>query len=132
MNGREFESRNRDAMPSTTIGSKKVIDLSLSEKQDLALFSGTPAYAAILKLMELQLIEARDAAILTDPAEPAKQIAAINIAHAMAKCFLGLKQRMEYLVAEVHGEIKKKQVQLDMEDHEKLEEIILGQSSGGY
>lgn len=130
---KEFESRPRTPnVPKTTIGSTQIVDLTLGEKQDLVLFSGTPAYSAVCKLMETMLVESRDEAVLADPANPAAQLSALNTAHAMAKLYTKLKENITYLVAEHLGLMQRKEAEAAMEDQTMLEEIISSQFSQGH
>ena len=129
---KEFESRpQKQDVPKTTIGSTQLVDLSLYDKQQLVLFAGTPAYSAILKLMEVMLVEARDAAVLADPAVPAAQLAALNKAHAMAALFVSLKEKITYLVEEHLGLMSRKEAEVAMEDREMIESVIFDQINQG-
>lgn len=132
MNGSEVETRFKSAPPSTTIGSNKIVDLSLAEKQDLVLFSGTPAYAAILKLMEAMLVEARDEAVLISPSKREERLAALDTAHAMSQCFLGLKQKIRFLVDEQLGEFKRREVEQTLQEQSALEDIIFSEINSGH
>lgn len=122
---RKFEADRKQEAPKTTIGNNQLADLSFSEKQDLVMFSGTPAYTAILKLMETMLVEARDEAVLADPANPAAQLAALNTAHAMGKLFLGVKEKLNFLVEEHLGILKQRDAEAAMDDQERFEAIVL-------
>lgn len=95
------------------------------------MFSGTQSYSAVLKLMELMLVEARDEAVLISPAKKDEQLAALNTAHAMSKILLGFKERIQFLVDEQLADIRQIASQEAMQDRERCEEIILSQSSLG-
>jgi hypothetical protein len=122
---------SRPQAPKTTIGMNGVIDLTLAEKQDLTLFSGTPAYAAIQKLLELMLIEARDAAALIPPHKRDERLAALDTAYAVSKVMLELKEKISYLVGEHLGLLKQKQATEDMQDQAMLEDIIMSPINQG-
>jgi hypothetical protein len=123
---KEFESRPRTQdPPKTTIGSSQVVDLSLAEKQDLVLFTGTPAYSAICKLMESMLVEARDEAVTIPAHLRDERLAALDQATAMAELYTKLKAKMTYLVAEHLGLMQRKEAEAALEDWEMLESIIL-------
>lgn len=132
MRGYERERKTKTVAPKTTIGSTQIVDLSLAEKQDLVLFSGTPAYSAILRLMETMLVEARDEAVLASPANQSEQLAALNIAHAMSKLYVGLKRRMTFLVEEHLGSIKHKAAEEAMLDQQNLASILLDPINAGH
>ncbi len=132
MHGSERETRTRTVTPQTTIGSNKIADLTLAEKQDLVLFSGTPAYSAILKLMEAMLVEARDEAVLISPAKRDERLAALDTAHAMSQCFLRLKEKITYLVDEHLGEFKRMEAERAMEEQQNIEALILDPINAGH
>lgn len=130
MRGSEVETKRKSLVAKTTIGGQSA-DLSLAEKQDLVLFSGTPAYSAILKLMETMLVEARDEAVLISPAKRDERLAALDTAYAMSLCFLRLKEKISFLVEERLGEFKHQEAQRALEDQENLEAIILDPINAG-
>lgn len=132
MKGSEVETRRKLEVPKTTIGSTRVIDLPIAMKQDLVLFSGTPAYQAILMLMENMLIEARDEAVLIPPAKREERLAALDTAHAMSLCFLRLKEKITYLVDERLGEFRREAAEDALKDEAALEAIILNPINAGY
>lgn len=132
MNGREVESRNQSENQKTTIGSNQITDLSVSEKQDLVLFSGTPAYKAILKLMETMLVEARDEAVLIAPSKRDERLAALDTAHAMSQCFLRLKEKIRYITDEHLGLIKQAEAEKALEEQNNLEDILFSEINSGH
>jgi hypothetical protein len=129
---KEFESRPRiqDA-PKTTIGSTQLVDLTLQERQDLVLFSGTPAYHAIRKLLETMLVESRDEACTIPAHERDERLAALDQATAIATVYTKLSEKITYLVEEHLGLMQLKEAEAAMEDREQIEGIIFDQINQG-
>lgn len=105
--------------------------LSHAETQDIVLFSGTPAYSAILKLMEGMLDEASAAAVKVPIHEREKRMALLDQASAMAELFAGLKEKITYLVADHLGMMQKREVELAMQDQQNIEDIIASEINQG-
>jgi hypothetical protein len=129
---KEFESRPRIQEPlKTTIGATQIIDLSLADKQQLVLFSSTPAYHAIRKLLETMLVEARDEACTIPAHEKDKRLAALDQATAIATVYTKLSEKITYLVEEHLGLMQLKEAEAAMEDREQIEGIIFDQINQG-
>jgi hypothetical protein len=123
---KKFEADPRkQEVPKTTIGTTQLVDLTLQERQDLVLFSGTPAYAAIRKLLESMLVEARDEACLIPAHERDKRLAALDQATAIATVYSRLSEQINYLVEEHLGLMQRKEAEVAMEDQDLLESIIM-------
>lgn len=132
MHGKEFESRIREATPATTIGNNKSVELSLAERQDLILFSATPACSAIYKLLEKILVEARDEAVRIPSGQREERLAALDTAHAAGQIIIKLKQEVRYMVDEHLGRLKQDEQQRDLEDRAEIENIIFAPENLGY
>lgn len=100
-------------------------ELTDIEKMDLAVLHQDPRVRTLYKLMELQIIKARNDAMSADPAEEAKQRSLMTVAHAMDKFYKQLRGEIEFGVAEHIADVKTKALQEELKDQAKLEEIIL-------
>jgi hypothetical protein len=99
-------------------------DLTDGEKMDLVVFSSTPTSKTVYKLMDLEVAQARDDAMECDPADEAKQRALMTVAHAMHKFAKGLKSRIEFAMSEHVADVRKKAIELELQDQEKVNAII--------
>lgn len=129
---REFESRPRPQEPlKTTIGSDQIVDLSLAEKQDLVLWRGTPAYAAVHKLLQTMMIELRDEAVTLKSRDPNERLAALDLAAAAATIYERFQEKIIYLIGEHTGRMQLKEAEVAAEDQQMIEEVISSQINMG-
>lgn len=106
----------------------RINELDVMQKTDLFAFAHTETSKALWLLMENMVIEARDEAMATDPADEKTQKARMTEAHAMAKFYTRIRKEIESLVTEQMGEIQRLANEEILKDREKVEEIILSQA----
>lgn len=128
MNGEEVLVRPYLAQPKLSYAD--AADLSESEKMDLIAGSSTPFAQALFKLMETEIVRARNEAMECPPEEVAKQRTLMTIAHAMDKFYKNLRSRMEYTTTEHILNVRQKVQEADLQDQAKMEEIILANTRG--
>lgn len=131
MNGSEREVRWPQELPQTTIGSNKLIDLPNSSKQDLVLFSSSPAYSSLKKLIEMMLVEFRDDAVRLPVHKKDERLAALDLASAAEQIYLRLIEKMTYLVEEEIGHAKSKDADAAMQDRDYIESVLFHQINQG-
>jgi len=100
-------------------------ELTDIEKMNLAVLHQDPRVKTLYKLMELEIVDARNEAMEADPAETAKQLSLMTVAHAMDKFYKHVRSRIEFSVAEHIADIKSKALQEELKDQEKLNDVIL-------
>jgi hypothetical protein len=105
---------------------KKIEPLSMHEQQDLIVLGADPRVHTLFKIMEYEIIEARDEAMACDPAEKDKRAALMDTAHAMAKWYTQIRSRITRELNEHLGEIKRRANEELVKDQNAVEKIILG------
>jgi hypothetical protein len=80
--------------------------------------------------MENEILAARDEAMAVDPTEEKKQAVRMTEAHAMAKFYQRVRDKIEYAAQEQLDAIKLKAAQAVTQEQEFFEEVILQQASG--
>ena len=103
------------------------LPLDSKDRMDLVILSGQPQLQALWKLMQQEVLRARDEAMLVDPSERDKQAAAMTVAHAMAKFFTRVRKSVEYQIAEHIGEVQALADENIQNDTEALERYTLQQ-----
>ena len=103
------------------------LPLDTKDRMDLVLLNGQPQLQALWKLMQNEVLRARDEAMLVDPAERDKQAAAMTVAHAMAKFFTRVRKSVEYQIAEHIGEVEALAAGHLKDDPEEIERLTLQQ-----
>jgi hypothetical protein len=112
---------------------KTVEELSQHEKLELIQFSATTYYKVICKLLEQEVIGARDIAMSVDPVSADKRIEQserMTEAHAMAKFYARFVTTLESLAAEHIGELKAAAAEQIAQNREQIEAIVMGQAAG--
>lgn len=129
MNGSEILTRQSNPV-TPEFGYDQVPELTVSEKMDLVVFSSMPVSKAVYKLMELEIVQARNEAMRANPAKVEEQRALMTVAHAMDKFYTNVRGKITFATGEHIADVKLKVQQVDMEDKEKLEEIIFQNVTG--
>ena len=129
MNGEEREIRN---IPSASpqFAYSKNFDLTESEKMDLIVGRSTPFANALFKLMEAEIVQARNTAMECPPEKDATQRSLMTVAHAMDKFYKNLISRMDFNSQEHILSVRQKTQEMELQDQSRLEEIILKNSRG--
>ena len=105
----------------------KVTELSITEKLDLFQFAHTSYAETVYKLLELILIEMRDEAAETDPADEKKQKAVWDVAHAAHKIYTRFRQEVQKIAEGHRADIADKANKEILEDQQEMERIMLNQ-----
>lgn len=105
----------------------KVTELSTAEKIDLMMFSHTTVAQTVFKLLELMVVEERDAAAAVELDKEAEQRAAWTSAHVMQKLYSKFRARVEESANEHRADIEKRALEEELKDQAKIQEIILHQ-----
>lgn len=109
---------------------KTVEDLSNFEKLELIQFSATTYFKTVCKLMEMEVISARDVAMTVDPVNTREQTARMTEAHAMARFYTRFRKTVENMAKEHMGELRAAAAEEAAQDQDIIEQIILAQASG--
>ncbi len=127
MNGEEVEGRPRYTAPtpSSMLGIRVVAELTQGEKTDLLMFAQTEVAKTVFKVMEMEIIDARDEAMACDPSEVVKQKALMDTAHAMAKFYTRIRNKMSGVVDEFKQLAAEAEVEEAMDDQEFIQNAIL-------
>lgn len=109
------------------IRERTVTELS-PQDQILLITTAESAGAKILfRIMEQEIIDARDEAMAVNPAKEAEQRAAMTVAHAMAKFYRKVRTRIQQEFQK-HKESLIQAQQSVLDDPEEVEEMILSQA----
>lgn len=125
MNGSEAFARPQQIDPRLMFS--PATELTDSEKMDLTVGDQTPYARALDKLMKLEIVKARNAAMECDPSEEKKQAKLMTIAHAKNEFYEFLRGQVNFEKANHLADVKLRASQEDLEDREKIEAIILNQ-----
>ena len=120
MNGSEREEK-------VVLSLNQVLELQPLEKLNLATLAGDPRYETLKKLMQIEVIRARDRAMEIDPAKGQEQRAAMTVAHAMQKFYQNVVNEVELAITEQLSDIKQKALEQELQDQGKIEELYLSQ-----
>lgn len=104
--------------------------LSDSEIMDLMVGDDTPYAKALDKLMKLTIVDARNQALEADPSDKEAQATKMTVAHAMNKFYENLRQIVHVEKTKHHLEVKLKAAEAELEDQQKLEEVIFSNTTG--
>lgn len=129
MNGEECEVRLPPAT-SPKFSYTTSIELSDSEKMDLVAGNQTPFANAIYKLMELEIIKARNKAMEADPANQRVQLSLMTIAHAIDKFYKDIRNSVEFAIGEHVLDVRQKVRAEELKDQQVFEEIVLRNARG--
>lgn len=120
MNGEEKEVKKPRELNRRT-----VTELTEIEKIDLVVFSSMPVAETLFRIMEDEILEARDLAMATDPVN-VKQVLALQAeAHAMARFYTRIRNKIEGSKVEHFGNIAAKAVEEAIQDQDELENLII-------
>jgi len=122
MNGSEVVTKRPQESGFSYAQNNELTDI---EKMDLAVLHQDPRVKTLYKLMELEIVDARNEAMEADPAETAKQLSLMTVAHAMDKFYRRVRSKIEFGVAEHVADVKAKMLQEELKDQERLNEVIL-------
>lgn len=75
----------------------------------------------------MEIIIARDEAMAISPAKPLEQAAAMSVAHAMARFYESVKERIRFTTAEHLNESKRRDAEKKLGTPEEIERIIMEQ-----
>lgn len=105
----------------------KKLQLTPKQQMDLIIISQNPQLSSLWELMEMEIIIARDEAMAVSPAKPIEQTAAMTVAHAYAKLYETVKDRIRFITAEHLNEVKRADMQKKLGSPEEIERIIMEQ-----
>jgi len=125
VNGSEAFNRPQQIDPRLMYGTPG--ELNDAEKMDLMAGDGTPYARAIDKLMKLEIVKARNAAMESDPADRNKQATLMTVAHAMNAFYENIRGQVLLEKTSHLADVKLRAAQEEMQDQQKVEEIILSQ-----
>lgn len=109
------------------LSSTKSYDFDNRKKMDLIILSANPQIQSLWDLMEMIVLTARNEAVAVDPSEEKKQIAALTIAHAMAKMYGQVRQQIDYITNEHLAESRRLDMEKKLESPEEVEKMVLGE-----
>lgn len=106
------------------------IQLTDAQKMDLIVWASSPVYSVIVDMLESEILDARDEAMATDPAEKEQQSARMTEAHGMAKLYQRFVKKVESCSQEQFAKVQEKANRAILKDQSIVDEIILSQASG--
>jgi hypothetical protein len=121
--GEEFVIR-QVAGNTSPLSVNKVQELTNSEKMDIMILSGNPAILTLWKFMEMEIIQARDEAMNSDPSKPNEQVAKLTIAHAMEKFYKRVREDISYLTQEHLAETRRLEWERRLQEPDELEKAF--------
>ena len=110
------------------LSSIKSYDFDNRKKMDLIIISANPQIQSLWDLMEMIVLTARNEAVAVDPSEEKKQVAALTIAHAMAKMYSQVRQQIDFITNEHLAESKRLDMEKKLESPDEIEKILLGET----
>lgn len=122
-----FEDTIPKSAPQSLLTLNKEVKLDLKKTMDLIIISQNPQLQALWDLIEMEIVVARDIAMAVDPAEPIKQSAAMTTAHAMAKLYLSVRDRIDFITREHLNEIKRLDMERKLGSPDEIERIVMSQ-----
>lgn len=125
MNGSEAFARPQQTDPRLMFSPPS--ELTDSEKMDLMAGDQSPYARALDKLMKLEIVKARNAAMECDPTEEKKQTTSMTIAHAMNEFYKSLRGQVTFEKQNHLADVRLKVAQEELQDQEVIEAIILDQ-----
>ena len=113
-----------------TLNESQSVALTTSDKNQLITFSLSQQAQALWKLMQILIYDQRDNAMAVDPSDIKKQAAETTVAHAMARFYHQLRQRVDGMANEQIGELRARANAEIVKDAKKIEEIVMSQIEG--
>ncbi len=108
----------------------RAVELTTTEKMDLIVWSSSPSFEVVCKLLENKVLNGRDEAMAVDPAEEIVQRARMTEAHAMAKFYQWFRDEIRMASADELAKMKEKANRALLRDQEVIENIIVSSAAG--
>jgi len=128
MNGEEFVIKQ--PQQASRFSYNQNVELTPEEQMDLTVFGAMPVAQVLYKVMESAIVDARNEAMECDPSLEAKQKSLMTVAHAMDQFYKKVRSKIEFAQREHLTDIRQKALALELQDQQKLEEIILSNIRG--
>ena len=125
MNGSEAFARPQQTDPRLMFSPTS--ELTDTEKMDLMAGDQAPYARALDKLMKLEIVKARNAAMECDPTDEKRQVKLMTEAHAMNTFYNNLRGQVIFEKSNHLADVRLKAAQEELKDQEVLEAIILDQ-----
>jgi hypothetical protein len=110
---------------------QKVEELNEFERLDLAVFSAMPASQSLYKLMEFEILKARDEAMAVEPSNKELVLSKQAIAHTMALFYTRVRKAIEGEVLKHKDDIANKANKENKMEQEEIERIVLSNIQPG-
>lgn len=119
-----------NSLEKSPLQSGRQVELSQAQQTEMIIWATSESFPVACQILENEVLNARDEAMVVDPADKETQHARMTEAHGMAKLYQRFRKQIENASSTQLAKLQEKANRSILKDREAIEKIIVESAAG--